>query len=253
MTRLAMIVLVAAACRKAPAPAGEEKAAERDAAPVAVAAPVDAAPAVDCDAALSPIGAEVQGVFVAAAHHVHARKVRELWPAVPEACRTGEWYLVAAQMLALETAPFEAAGVRLASRDEALAAAVAQPADPDVLAYVAFTAGVGGATALPADACAAASAPGESDAARYVCGHAALAAGDAKTAAERFAAIESPARFADLDLRRAEAERALGRTKEARALAKAAAALTEQRAAVARASGADRDAIVAAAKALLAR
>jgi len=108
---------------------------------------------------------------------------------VPEACRDGNWYLYAALLLDSPSEPaFEANGVLLRTRDEALAAAIARPPELAVLVEVAFVAALGGTTKLPGDACAfaegevarvdAAARQDVGDLANYVCGHAALTAGD---------------------------------------------------------------------------
>jgi hypothetical protein len=120
-------------------------------------------------------------------------------------------------------------------------------------------AGLGGTTKLPADACAfveadVAALPADvrdslADEAHYVCGHAALAAGDAPTARTRFEAIKESQRFADLELRQAQVELALGNKKAAKALAEKSAAIDTRRTAH-DVSWTDREAIVAAAKAI---
>jgi hypothetical protein len=251
------IAFVAAAlgCRKAPPAASEQDtrpppAAAADASTVAVTAPADAA-SVDCAEYLGPIRVAVSSAYSAKESTGPYKKAVELWPGVPDACRNGEWYIFAAKLLAWVGVPkqLEATGVVLESRDQALAQAVTHSLDANALEYVALVAAAGGATKLPANACAIAE-PEDNDDARYVCGHAALAAGDAAGAKARFEAIEVPGLYPDLDLRRAEAELALGNKAAARKLAKRAAALDSREARWRFASTADWEAIVAAAKAI---
>jgi hypothetical protein len=253
-------------CRKAPPASseGETKPTPAiDAAVPAVAVPPDAMPASDCSQYLDAIRVKVGRAYMAKDSGGSYRRAVELWPGVPETCRNGEWYVFGAKLLAWASVPksLEANGVILEDRDQALAAAVSYPLVADDLAYVALVAGTGGTTQLPANACQVAEseitgkAPGAAlreatDAARYICGHAELATGDAAGAKARFDEIEQPAFYPDIDLRRAEVELALGNKKEARLLAKKAAKLSHYEAKIRFASTKDWEAIVTAAKSI---
>ena len=202
----------------------------------------------------------MRGSYAAKDFHGPRQSARRTLAEVPAACRDGKWFLIAAMLLdSPASRPVEAPGLVVSTRDEALAAAIAMPPDRNVFVHVAFVAALGGTTKLPADACAfveadVAALPAEvrdslADEAHYVCGHAALAAEDAATAKTRFDAIRESRRYADLELRQAEAELALGNPKAAKTLAKKAAAMDTSRTAH-DASWTDREAIVAAAKAI---
>lgn len=267
MMRLRRVVLVLAALtigcseRNTKAP----PAVTADAGAVVLAAPPDAAAAVDCSAHLGPLRAKVSSAYVAKDSVRPYQKAVELWPTVPEACRDGEWYVFAAKLIVWSggSNKLEATGVVLESRDQALAEAVSRGLDANDLTYVATTAAAGGTTKLPADACAVAEAELAGIAAggsvweatrdaHYVCGHAALAAGDAATAKARFDGIEEPNRnsYPDLDLRLAEAELALGNKKKAKKLAKRVTKLDSWDARFRFVSSGDYKAIVAAAEAI---
>ena len=252
---LLALAALAIGCKKAPPASSSEPDTKRppatapDAGAAASVAP-DAAPAIDCAEHLGPIRSGVHSAYAAKESHTPFEKAMELWPGVPEPCRTAEWYVLAAKLLGRGAGKLEANGVVLESRDQALARALTFPLTANDLEYVALTAATGGATKLPADACAIADAQAKDDDAHYVCGHAALAGGDAAMAKARFDSIEVPGLYPDLDLRRAEAELALGNKKEAKKLAKKAASLDQYAATVRFASSKDWKAIVAAAKAI---
>lgn len=266
--RIALVfAALAFACKKAPPAASSEtdsKApprAQADAAAAVSAAP-DATPRVDCAKLLAELSGEVSSAYLAKEQVGPYEDAIELWPGIPDACRNGEWYVLAAKLLAWGRVgtKLETSGVVLETRDEALAEAVDRGLGANDLTYVALTAAAGGVTKLPADACEVAEAEvagtigaalrETTDDARYVCGHAALAAGNATEAKARFDAIDDPGFYPDLDLRRAEVELALGNTKAARKLAKKAAALKQLHARWRFASSGDWKAIVDAAKAI---
>jgi hypothetical protein len=254
---LLALAALAIGCKKAPPASSSEADPKPPPAPVDAAVAVtvtpDAAPAVDCSEVLGEIRPKVSSAYIAKETNGPYRKAVELWPGVPEPCRNGEWYVFAAKLLAYAggtRGKLEANGVVLESRDQALAKAVTYPLKARDLTYVALTAAAGGATKLPTDACAVAEAEKKDDDAHYICGHASLAAGDPAAAKVRFEAIEVPGLYADLDLRRAEAELALGNKKAAKKLAKRASALKHYDARTRFFSSADWETVVAAAKAL---
>lgn len=249
------------ACGKEPAPSATKDAGVRPTVTLVVDADPPDADVAACKEIISLAGSSVRRSFVAKDYH-GARQAGRKWLAeVPASCRDGDWHLIAAMLLdSPSSKPVEAPGLILRTRDEALAAAISEPPDRRVLVYVAFVAALGGTTKLPGDACAfveadVAALPEDvrdslADEAHYVCGHAALSAGDAATAKARFDAIKRHTRFADLELRQAEAELALGNRKATRSLAKKAAAIGTSRMGGGYANSTDREAIVAAAKAI---
>ena len=268
MRFLATIAFVFAAigCKKAPPEAAENDTERRPTSPAdaaAVAMTPDSGPAIDCSKHMAPLRSKVDRAYVAKETVQPYEDAIELWPGVDEACRNGEWYVLAAKLIAWgrKGTKLEADGVVIETRDQALAAAVTHPLRADDLEYVAMAAAAAGTTKLPADACqvaeleiagkaAGAALREAADAARYICGHAALAANDPAEAKARFEAIEDTGFYPDLPLRLAEAELALGNEREARKLAKVAAALDELEASWRFVSTDDWKAIVAAAKAI---
>lgn len=270
MTDRLVITLVALAvgCNRAPpAPSTEADtrrppSASGDAAAAVVTAP-DAGTPTDCTKLLGPLRSKVDSAYSAKEPVGPYEKAIDLWPGVPAECRSGEWYVLGAKLLAWgrRGTRLEASGVVLETRDQALAEAAQLPLGAEDLTYLAMTAAAGGSTKLPADACRIAEAEisgkaagallrEATDRARYVCAHAALASGDAAGAKARLGAIEDAGFYPDLDLRLAEAELALGNHKEAKRLAKKAASLDQLEASWRFVSTDDWKAIVAAAKAI---
>jgi hypothetical protein len=165
------------------------------------AAPADAAPP-DCAALLRDLAGQWRQSQLAASPAAAARAFHAGWPAVPPACRDGEWYLLAARDLG-RTPTRELStpdGVRLRTSREALERALqVDPADAAVVAFLAFGAGVGAdLPAVPPDACGTLA---PSDDQRYVCGVGALAAGRPADAVRAFAAIADPTPYPDIGLR----------------------------------------------------
>jgi hypothetical protein len=161
----------------------------------------------------------------------HYDRARAAWQAIDPACHGGRWHLQAAQLMRWRSDPLPG----LASPAEALAAGLAQTPDLELLVLVAFTGALGGDPALPADACERArsappvdgSASESADRVAYVCGHAALAAGEPAAAEGELAGITNQRRYPDLPLRRAQAMQAMGRAADARRMHAAAAAVSD--------------------------
>jgi hypothetical protein len=260
--------LTLGACKSQPVPRESAPAPQRERA-AAPAAPADLelddrAPSLprrtiesraQCSAALGAVAGPVHTMEVALDSQAARGRAIDRWQQVPDSCRTGRWYLLAARIQRWSPIPLDADDIHLAEPSAALRAALDEEPDREVLAYVAFVAGLGGEPALPADACARAAAvpvlnqPLDrmdqwADDLAYVCGHAALAAGDAATATTRFGAIKNRSRYPDLELRLAQAARAQGDAATAHALALQAATLDEVRARGFGATDRERTAIV---------
>jgi len=266
-TRWLGFALVLCACRKAQETdiargAGQ---AAPDAASKVQAAIADAATDVaqDCPAVLAPILEQVQRMFRARDSAGIEKNIRREWGAVEEPCRIGAWYGAAAAMMEPpRPMAFEAPGVKLERRVDAIQAALAQPVDLDVLRITALLSRLEDGVQLPADACDRAreqaalvtvvSQSGANDRAHYVCGHAALVAGDGAAAEREFGAIAEPSSYGDLDLRRSEAVSMGGDRASALRFAKQAAAMSYEDGRIARIWDADRKAIVEAAKRIVA-
>jgi hypothetical protein len=159
------------------------------------------AAAEECQALLAARGHLAASQRAASPTRAAWEKARDAWASAPASCRSGMWYVTAANLLRAPRAPKElvAEGVRFTGASEALAAGLtACPRDAALLAYLAYLARVEPAAAppLPADACTTVDA---SDAAlrAYVCGSQAIAAGRWADAEKQLAGIE-PERFPDL-------------------------------------------------------
>lgn len=197
-------------------------------APDAAAAP---AAAVDCVPALRTIGTAIARMHGAMDGGPYYDQARTAWLAIDPACRAGRWHLHAAQLLRWRGDPLPG----FASAPAALTAGLGQPADLELLVLVAFTGALAQPPGLPAAACDRAraappvdGAPSETaDRVAYVCGHAALAAGEAARAEAELGRIANQRRYPDLPLRRAEVLYALGRVEAARPFVKAAVDLSD--------------------------
>jgi hypothetical protein len=162
------------------------------------------------------------------------------WRAMPPPCRDASWHLAAAHLLRWGAHDLRAdgGGAFAAAADALTAGLHADRADRDLFVLVAFMSALGSEPDLPADACTAVAAappvlgpPYESaDRAAYVCGHAALRAGDHATAIEHFESIKLSTRYADLPLRQAQAHACTGKSSAARRFARKARKLEHLRA-----------------------
>ncbi|MCE9572037.1 MAG: hypothetical protein K8W52_02655 [Deltaproteobacteria bacterium] len=216
----------------------------------------------ECNAAISAVASPVRTMEIAMEGQASRGRALERWRAVPEPCRDARWYMLAARIQRYAPVALELGDVHLADPAASLSAAIGASDDREVLAFLAFVAAAGGAPALPADACARAqgaptlghafgSMDQWGDDLAYVCGHTALAGGDAATAAAKFAAIRNKRRYPDLELRMAQAAQAQGDAKTAQALAAQAASLEEVRARSFGATEQERAAIILAAQQLM--
>lgn len=248
MIRLAITaLLVVSACgRRDPQPASTTEAAPAPngeptpAIDAAVAALVfDAAPPPDCDALRLGLAGLVGRAMHAANGTPYLERAIPAWQAMPAPCRDASWHFAAANLLRWGAHELRADSVTFRAAADALAAGLrADRGDRDLFVLVAFLSALGGDPELPDDACTAVAAappvlgpPYESaDRAAYVCGHAALRAGDHAGAIERFAAIQLKDRYADLALRQAHAHACTGKTSAARRFARKASKLEHLRA-----------------------
>jgi len=129
-------------------------------------------------------------------------KSRAAWAAVPPSCRTGMWYVTAANILrnpGSSEEPLVAGDVRFTTPAEALAAGLAVcPKDPELVAYIAYLSRIAPKLAppLPAESCANVAAADPSLHA-YVCGVQAFTAGQPAEAEKHLVAVKSP-RFPDV-------------------------------------------------------
>jgi len=189
-----------------------------------------AASGADCDRLRSRLRWKVvQGASAMSARP--AGEAREQWKSFPVDCRDGEYFALGAAILhSLGAGRLDAGDLQVASTLEALRLGLdKEPDDLTLLAYMAYLGSLDASLAppLPVDACTRAralAAPSDAAEARthrgfvaYVCGHAALRAGQAAQAAEELATIEIST-FPDAVLRRIQALVAAGKRKEARAL-----------------------------------
>ncbi len=215
----------------------------------------------ECNAAIAAVASPVRSMEVAMDGKAYRGRAIDRWRAVPESCRDARWFLMAARIQRWSTEALEIDDVKLADPTASLTAAIGLDTDREVLAFVAFVAAAGGTPALPADACARATAAPVvgrplgsmdqwGDDLAYVCGHAALAAGDAATATAKLEAIHNRRRYPDLELRLAQAAQARGDTAAAKTLAATAATLEEVRARSFGATDQERLAIIEAAQKL---
>ncbi|HUH01660.1 MAG TPA: hypothetical protein VML75_06670 [Kofleriaceae bacterium] len=269
MPRAAIIaLLIVGACgRRDPQPAGMPEAAPMasaqsapaDAAPAA--APVviaDAAPPPDCDRLRLGLAGLVGRAMHAANGAPFLERAIVAWRETPAPCRDASWHLAAANLLRWGAHDLQAdGGVAFAAASDALTAGLhADRGDRDLFVLIAFMSALGGEPELPADACTAVAAappvlgpPYESaDRAAYVCGHAALRAGDHAAAIEHFGSIEMATRYADLPLRQAQAHACTGKTSAARRFARTAAKLEHLRAEIFGAIPREHDLLVSEAK-----
>jgi hypothetical protein len=182
---------------------------------------------------LSTLTSEIRLWQVAASPQPHRRKVVALWPTVPEACRGGTYYLIAAELVGRATdsklTSSDGAVVVQSAADALARGLAAEPDHPRLLAHLAFADDLvpGQAPPLPAGACARARERGGAawaDDVAYVCALAAIHAGDGVAAVTELERVHSAAAFPDLQVRRAQALVLAHKPKEARALAKPAAA-----------------------------
>jgi hypothetical protein len=226
VTRRSIVLFAVLAC------AGKDEKAPptstpRDAA-IALAIDALAIAAPDCGALVGKLLGEVRSAYVAKDHVTNERAALQLWPAVPEQCRNGRWFLAAALLLDLGgNAPLEAGDVKLMNGEQALEAALLRPADLVVLQRVAMLSAIGRVPKLPADACERARSIGDGgererfDDIAYICARAAIAAGDGKAAIREIRSFKFGGAFVDLDLLRAHAAKAAGDTKAVKRHAKA--------------------------------
>lgn len=228
--------LVAAACNRAQPEAGAPGTAVPPApasaapGPTTGPAPADAA-AVDCGPALREVSGAIARMHGAMDGGPHYDRARAAWQAIDLACRGGRWHLQAAQLMRWRTDLVDG----FQSATQALETGLARDPDLELLVLIAFSSALGGAPALPTDACERARAappvdgsPSETaDRVAYVCGHAALAAGEPAAAEAELARIANQRRYPDLPLRRAQALHTIGRTADARSLREAAAAVSD--------------------------
>jgi hypothetical protein len=267
---LIVLALAAAGCAKksadhdvarpADAPTQVVIAGDAGKAPAAAPAPAPAPPpAPDCKAVNRAIMSNIRRAYVAMNAGPPRADALKLWPAAPEACHTGAWYLEAALLLDWASADLVAGPIKLATPEEALVAALKQPDDIAVLARVALVSALGNGPKLPDDACARAKAALGSSTARedtdnvaYVCARAAIAAGDGKAAKEQLAAIQVPREHVDSELLAAQAAKLNKDKKTMQAQAKLAMKIAETRARSAMLSDAEYKAIIALAKQLAA-
>jgi hypothetical protein len=266
---LAMLLamLLAAGCgRTDPQPTRSSEAAPMavapalvsDAAPVVAAPLIDAAPPPDCAALGRGLAGLVGRAMHAANGAVHLSRATQMWQTTPPACRDAGWHLAAAHLLRWGASELAAAdGTRFDDAPSALAAGLNSAApDRDLLVMIAFTSALGADPLLPADACASVTAAPpalgpayeSADRAAYVCGHAALRAGEYARAAEHFAAIEMATRYPDLALRQVVANACAGKTAVARKFARPARSLEPLRAEIFGAIPSEHAALVADAK-----
>lgn len=176
-------------------------------------------------AALSTLVSGIRSLHTVASFH---GDLKGIWAKLPPACRGGTFFVAAAHLVGqgadAELATTEGAIV-VHSPANALAQGLArEPDHPALLAHLAFADDLapGQAPALPDDACAHAKGRGASwvDYASYICGLAAIHAGDGAAALAELDHVHSFFPFPDLKARRAQALALVGRRTEARALAK---------------------------------
>lgn len=166
-------------------------------------------PPLDCFARHQRLRSKVRGAYAAKDHLRNERDAIAAARATPPACRSGAWYLAVARLLDLQ-AELEIPGLALHTPEDALAAALRQPDDVDVLARVAQASALGHPIALPLDACERARAVAGSeyegkDSAHYVCARVAIAAGRGKQAIAELDAVVVPGLLGDFELARAQA------------------------------------------------
>jgi hypothetical protein len=211
MTKLVLAAWLAAGCQGDSKPRQPPPSQPSGAPP----APADAA-AVPIDAPLPcvvlyQLENQVNLSYVAKDHQTNEAHAKEIFPAVPENCHKGRFYLAAAFYLALPNQELVLPKQTLTSEEQALTAALVEPETVDVYVRVAQVAMLGRGPKLPADACAKARElvkdKPKDDAAKaaYVCARVALAKGDGETATKELATIEAATLPIDLPLARAEA------------------------------------------------
>lgn len=130
------------------------------------------------------------------------------WEDVPDDCRDGRWYMLAAHLLRTGyTESLSAGDQTFDSPAAALTEGLSRdPSNAELLELVAYLSALapGRFPALPAGACDSLPA-GTDEASRdrrhYICGQAALAANDPRAAATELGAITNRRRFPDLELR----------------------------------------------------
>jgi len=182
------------------------------------AVPLDKVADPDCKTQQRMLDSKIRSSYVAmdgASSHVAAK---QLWAAMPEVCHTGAWYLAAARLVALGD-KLVAGTVSIDDEAKALAGALAQPANAEVLARVALVSALGRQPALPGDACDKATGAVDTadrnanDVALYVCARTAVAAGDGKKARDSLNHLYNAKHFLDIDLVRAQAAKLVGDAK----------------------------------------
>lgn len=183
--------------------------------PVAVRAVTPVAPSKpDCEWVRHPIEREVRSAYVAKDHPTYYRRALEMVPAVPKGCQLGWWYLAIARLLDLGIASTRTT-LGFATPEEALAAALRQPDDAEVLERVAQVEALGREIRLPVDACkrarsAARRSPDyaqerNEDSARYVCARVAIIEGNGVAANAALDELTGLTAVPDLELVRAQA------------------------------------------------
>jgi hypothetical protein len=208
----------------------------------------------DCLAQQYRVSTEMTGVVGAKDHVERKRAAITAANATSPGCRSGSWYLDVSRLLDLG-AQLELAGLHFATPEEALAAALQQPDDVNVLVRVTQVAAFGRKVTPPSDACERArrvvgvlergsdrdriEARVADEGAHYICARAAIEGGDGKRALAELAAVD-PRTFVDFELARAQAFKLVGN--RALTIRHARAAITTAN--EARIVTADRDAII---------